>query len=591
MRRPAAVAGASVLVVMACLCHAATAAASALRVLRKGEPVEVSGSWDGERRVLLATEVERLPERRRPSARGAIEAVDQRAGRFRLFGREVQVDQATVFAAATGESGGSVRDLKPGMRVEVSADPEPTGTWRARKVEWRDVKSSDKVKGVITDVGPLVESTQRLAISGVGIRVTDRTELKTDYLEEALLGTLFSDEGDANVPHLRLGPMRLGGYVRMTTRRDDGYTLSGTDDDRFVGEPAVALQVLGDWGRPFQTLVELRAGNQETWDGDRFDATDGRVEVLQTYAVLRTPQEKGVALVVGKQRLRDHREWLFDEYLDAVRVYAYLTRPLVLEASYIPSVFPARGEKFETWDDLLLRTRLIPDSRNEANVYWLKRRDSSSRRREPIYWGLSLSGRPARWLKGWLEAALLRGQDKGEPQRAHAVDVGTTFSTTGRIRPSVTLAYALGSGDEKSPGDRYSQEFRQTGYEDNTGRFGGFSSFQYYGEVLDPELSNIEVLTAGAGIRFGYSVSADAVFHAYRQPRPDDSLRAALGPAVIPDGESRDLGREVDFVFGAQNLWRRVGVSYGFGVFLPGQALKDFDGHATRHRLSVRVTF
>src|SRR6185503_11368511 len=120
--------------------------------------------------------------------------------------------------------------------------------------------------------------------------------------------------------------------------------------------------------------------------------------------------------------------------------------------------------------------------------------------------------------------------------------VGTTVSTADRVRPGLTPAYALGSEDRR--GDAFSQEFRQTGYEDNTGRFGGFSSFQYYGEVLDPELANIEVMTVGASVRFGYAASVDLVAHNYRQHRPKQDMRAALVPQSPPDGSSRDLGRE-----------------------------------------------
>lgn len=588
-RRGRALAG--LLAVGTLLSNPATAAASALRILKKGDTVEVTGRWDAEKRIFLASAIERLSERRRPSARGAIDALDAGAGRFRLFGREVEVDEATVFTSATGENGGGLQDLKPGMRVEVSAEFQHTGIWRAKEVEWRGVKASDKVKGVVSEVDPPVQSAQMLWISGVGVRVTESTELKTDYLEEALLGTLFADEGDPNVPHLRLGPLRLGGYGRLTTRREAGYTLSGEDDERLVGEPALALQVVGDWGRSVQSLVDLRLGNEYEWDGDRLDSTRPKMETLQAYALFRTRQEKGAALVVGKQRLRDHREWLLDEYLDAVRLYLYATRPLVLEASYIPSVLPPKGEKFATWDDALLRARFIPNSHNEANVYWLKRRDSSPRRRQPVYWGLSYWGRPARWLRGWLDAALLRGEDKGKQQKAYALDIGTTISTTGHVRPSLTGGYALGSGEEKKAGDPFSQEFRQTGHEDNTGRLGGFSSFQYYGEVLDPELSNIEIVTVAAGIRFGYAVSLDAVLHRYRQHRPNRELRAALGLADPPDGTSRELGREADAILGVPNVWKRVSVSYAFGLFVPGPALAASDRHATRHRLSFRVAF
>ena len=576
---------------LALLGNPAIAAASALGKLQKGEAVEVSGRWNPLEGVFVASKIEKLPEGRNPSARGAIDSLEPSTARFRLFGQEIQVDQGTVFTADSGRSAGRFDDLKPGMRVDVDAVAEPASGWKASRIVWQGLKDSDKVKGSITEVNAPEDSVQTIQISGLPIRVTEGTDLESDYLMDELLGTLFSDEGDANTPHLRLGPLRVAGYARMTTYRDDGYTLSAAEDDSLIGQPAVALQVAGSWAGWFQTLADVRLDDEQMWNGRRFNVEDSKLEMLQAYAVLRTRRPKGAALVVGKQRVRDHREWLFDEYLDAARLYVTWTRPLVLEASYLPSLFPPPGESFSTWDDLLLRARLIPDARNEANLYWLKRRDSSPRRRQPIYMGVSYAGRPTRWLRGWLDAALLRGEDKGRPQRAYALDMGTTFSTTGRVRPSLTLAYALGSGEEKRPGDPFSQEFRQTGYEDNTGRYGGFASFKYYGEVLDPELANLEVLTAGAGIRFGYKVSVDAVAHVYRQHVPDDDLRAALALEEPPDGDSRDLGREGDVILAVQNVLGRASFSYGFGVFQPGRALHATDRLATRQRVNLRIGF
>jgi alginate export protein/uncharacterized protein DUF5666 len=581
---------AGLLVAITLLWNPATAAGSALGKLRKGEAVEVSGRWSRGDGIFVATKMVKLPQGRSPSARGAIDTLDQSATRFRLFGRDIQVDQATVFAADSGATRGRFDDLVAGMRVDVDADAGPTETWRATKVVWRGLKTSDKVKGTITAVGPLADLAQTIQISGLAVRVTEGTDLETDYLMEELLGTLFSDEGDANAPNLQLGRVRLAGYGRVSTYSDDGYSLSGVDDDSLFAQSALAFQAAGDWASSFQTLVDVRLENERIWGG-QLNFTDPRLEMLQGYGILRIRRERGAALVVGKQRVRDQREWLFDEYLDAVRLYLTVTRPLVLEASYLPSVFRRPGESFDTWNDLLVRARFIPNSRNEANVYWLMRRDSSPRRRQPIYLGLSCSGRPSPWLRGWLEAAFLRGEDKGRPQRAYALDFGATFTTTGRVRPTLTLSYAVGSGEEKLSGDPFSQEFRQTGYEDNTGRFGGISSFKYYGEVLDPELSNLEVMTAAAGVRFGYSASVDVVAHAYQQQIPDDDLRTALLLQGAPNGKSRNLGSEVDIILGVANILRCAGVAYGFGLFMPGRALEATDRHATRHRVSLRVAF
>jgi hypothetical protein len=570
----------------------ATAATSALGKLKKGDTVEAEGAWDGSKGAFRTTEIEKLKKARRPNARGAIDTLDGSSAKLTIFGREIQVSDRTVFASSTGVNGGRFSDLQPGMRVEVTADVEEPGAWTATKVVWQGVRGSDKVKGTITDIRHVDGSLEAVEISGLLLHVTERTELKTDYLEDELLGGLFSDVGDVNAPHLRLGKrLLLAGDCRLATRHEAGFTLSEEDDERVVTAPALTMQLAGDWGPALQSLIDVGVHGDAQWEGGRSETAGPNLEARQAYAILRTPGGKGAALLVGKQRIRDSREWLFDEQLDAVRLYLYWTRPVVLEASYLPSILPPKGESFETWDDVLLRTRFIPDSRNEASLYFLKRRDSSPRNRQPVYWGLSYHGRTRRVLAAWLEASLLRGEDRGRPQRAWALDGGATLTSRGRVRASVTGAYAVGSGEEKEPGDPFSQEFRQTGYQDNTGRFGGFSSFQYYGEVLDPELSNIRILTLAAGLRFGSSVSLDGVYHTYRQHRLDNDLRAALKPASPPNEDSPDLGRELDVIVAVRNLWKRASMSYSFGRFEPGAALAGSQGHATRHRLSVRVAF
>jgi alginate production protein len=591
--RPTCLALTGLLAVTTLLSRPATAAESALRKLREGDTVAAKGSWDGDKGVFLVDEIERLPKAHRPSVRGVIESVDSDAARLVILGRDVHVNGETAFLSASGQSGGGLSDLRPGGLAEVTAKVDETGTWTATKVVWRGIKipSVERVRGAITAIHSRDNSVESVEVSGLRLQTTPTTVFEGDYLEEELLDSLFSDEGDVNTPHLRVGKhLLVSGDLRVTVRREDGYTLSEGEDERITAVPASSLQVAGEWDRAFQTLVDVRLRGEQEWTGDPDDSpVTGRFEARQAYAALRLPRYRGAALLVGKQRVRDGREWLFDEYLDGIRLYVYATRPVVLEASYFPSLLAPRGEKFETWDDLLLRARYIPDSRNEASFYFLKRHDTSARNREPVYWGLSYEGRPWRILRGWLEAALLRGEDKGRPQRAWALDAGATLTARGAVRPSLTVAYALGSGEKKAPDDPFSQEFRQTGHEDNSDRLGGFSTFKYYGEVLDPELSNLKIYTLGAGLRFGNSVSVDGVYHFYRQHRLDDKLQARLDPELSE--RSLDVGRELDVVLGVRNLWKRVSLSYAFGRFEPGAAFTSGRDPVILHRASVRLAF
>ncbi len=567
--------------------------------LKVGDGVEVSGRVS--KGIFAAKSVERLADARRPKLRGAIEQLNAKDSAFVMFGMKIRVSAKTLFPAR-GTGSGGFGTLKPGMRVEVTCNVSASGLWEADKLDWNEIKSSDKIKGAITRLAFDNKPPDTIEISGLKILVTEETDLygSNRYLEEELFGNLVAEEGGTNLPHMRLGEnLLLSGDYRQTTRFENSYTLSDVQKDNYrETEPALRLEAAGNWAPEAQSFLQLRMRKKYTFGTFPYrpttvESTDFEFQAIQAYLLLRAPQNRGLALTVGKQRVRDQREWLFDEYLDAVRFYLYETRPIVLEASFLPSLFPFEGEKFRTWDDLLFRVRYIPDGKNEANIYVLKRWDSDARNREPVYWGVSYYGRPKRFVTGWLQAVLLRGTDKQRNQEAYALDVGATFAAVNLpIRPSLTLGYALGSGDKVS-GDTVSQEFRQTGYEDNSGRIGGFANFQYYGEAFNPELANIQILTVGAGLRPHALVSVDGVFHTYRQNQLDNDVHSDLiTPPVVPNELSKDLGWELNLIVGVQKIMQRFNIAYSFSLFNPGEAFMPLrTKNAVLNRLNVRVEF
>src|SRR5262249_40724325 len=86
------------------------------------------------------------------------------------------------------------------------------------------------------------------------------------------------------------------------------------------------------------------------------------------------------------------------------------------------------------------------------------------------------------------------------------------------------------------------------------GKFGGVTTFKYYGELIDPELSNLGIFTLGVGTLLSDWVSLDLVYHTYKQdvaqkelsfPPTDSSLRRAT-----LSGLDADVGSEIDLIFG-----------------------------------------
>jgi alginate production protein len=75
--------------------------------------------------------------------------------------------------------------------------------------------------------------------------------------------------------------------------------------------------------------------------------------------------------------------------------------------------------------------------------------------------------------------------------------------------------------------------------------------FQGYGELLDPELSNIQVFTSGFGCNLLENRSVDLFFHDYRLVERVEELRDARIESTLT-GESEDIGQGVDLVLGLE---------------------------------------
>ena len=189
-------------------------------------------------------------------------------------------------------------------------------------------------------------------------------------------------------------------------------------------------------------------------------------------------------------------------------------------------------------------------------------------------------------------------------------DVGATWEIPLPGRPALTLGYAFGSGDrqgkdleEKDDQEARDRSFRQTGLQDNNGRFRGVNRFKYYGELLDPELSNLRIATAALGFRFWNHSSVQILYHSYRQDQPAKFLRDAEIRRQ-PAGRKRGIGQEIDLVIGLEE-WEHleielIGAAFragpAFAAHLDGDNPEDLvtatDGEwSTLGRVKIRLNF
>lgn len=363
-----------------------------------------------------------------------------------------------------------------------------------------------------------------------------------------------------------LDPARDRDEVRSGYKARLEFTAKPGEDLLVVAGIQAAFEARSIDGKPNESDYDVRLGETFVQQDNAFGVA-------------------GLSGLVGRSLLQDDREWLFNRQLDGVRVF--LDRGAWnLEASVVTGIGSGSSYDNGTVNFLGLAT-LDVGARSTVSGYVIDRRDDDSSDVSPFYYGLRSGGRPLREVSYWAELAGVAGVEGSNKLAGFGADVGATYTLPGALKPNFTIGFAYGTGDD-DPNDRTDTRFRQTGWQKNNDRFAGVTSFRYYGEVLDPELSNLQVLTVGTGARLFERTSIDLVAHRYFQAEADAFLRNTNLKAS-PNGRSRDLGWGIDAVLGIREA-AFLDIEIATGLFVPGSA---FDTHQTAYivRLDFRFKF
>ncbi len=420
-------------------------------------------------------------------------------------------------------------------------------------------------------------------------------------------------------------PLTIGGeYAVSTAYRKDFELEDDAEDDTWSLNQELEIEMLHELRDNVALFVELKPFyNAEIYaeDGDRsadrFDVKRG-----ETWVYWDTVFNSPLRVQVGSQNFDDKREWWWDEDLDALSIH-YDKDKWHLHFAVAEELAPRSTDEvfIDPEDDDILR--LLANltwrraKKQRAEVFFLHehdhshtesendiiKRDRRDRSDADLTWiGARMLGRwkyrPLGRFHYWLDTAIVWGEESvidydsidSEKSvvdsvdmidvRGTAIDAGVTWQTRWEWLQNVTLGYAFGTGDS-DPDDKTDRAFRQTGLQDNSAKFRGVNSFKYYGELLEPELSNLHILTVSLGFRFLENSSLEFLYHRYRQDKKADYLRDA-SIKVDPLGEDRDIGQEWDVVIGIEE-WKHVELEMIGSLFRAGDAFGPLSGETASY--------
>ena len=406
-------------------------------------------------------------------------------------------------------------------------------------------------------------------------------------------------------------------------------------ETRVLFEQEAEGEIFYSTGPRFSLLLQARIGmERDLLSGTRRGVSELFVERGEMWVHSERAFGSGsgfLSIDFGRLDFEDDRRWWWDEDMDAARVTVG-TDSLELALAVAKELGPTRTDRdfvepdhedvtriiaeaswdwrddhslqlFALFHDDRSRTHAIGESvdidredETDATLRWLGARVSGA-------WSLRSGGT----VGYWLDAGRVDGdeqvveftpisarQSEVEERERRTVhgwgfDTGVTRIMPLDFEPRLTLGYARGSGDANGD-DTQDRAFRQTGLNGNRPGFGGMQSFPGYGLLLEPDLSNIEVVTVGAGLSLLRASSIDLVYHRYRQVEQSDSLGDARLTAPLT-GSDRALGHGVDLVLAVEES-KRVEFEFWLSAFRSGDAFGAQRGRSTFGGLfALRLAF
>lgn len=584
---------------------AAPAGGQSLGDLAPGTRVEIDGVLgpDGE---VIAQKVTIEAPAEHSEVKGTVAAIDPAAQVVTIPPFAVQFTETTdIDDEAVATDSYRFEELQVGWHLEVELDRLQDGTLIAVDVSVDKVPDDDRVglveiEGVIDEIRGASDAAERTALLlGVPCRIGEQAPL-------VLQGGSTGSRRQANPPRdeddfrgvalltERVGSTEVivGGELQFQAENRVDYALDeDVDEDIATGEAQATIEV--DWRFTEDIFTFLKATTGYAWvffDNDRDLELGEDTRIVEGYGYWQYIAGLPIAAQVGRQRFDDPREWYYDEEIDGARLI-WFSGPF--EVEYSVSAFLRDNHLRDEITNQIVAASWEYAPRSRVTLHVIDIVDDSALDDSPFFLGVSAVGR---WrseehaVRYWGQVSHVDGVDGAQEISGEAVDLGAALQWREvRLSPYLFGGYAWGSGDDDTTGNS-SDEYRQTGYQDNNDKVFGVASYRYYGELFRPELSNMHIWTGGVGIRPLDWFSLDLVYHRYSQDVSAPTIRDSRLRAD-PDGNDADLGQEIDLVFGFDKLWGRWDLELIYGHFIPGDAFETTDDPADWFAAQVELNF
>lgn len=364
-----------------------------------------------------------------------------------------------------------------------------------------------------------------------------------------------------------------------TTETTTGGSTSAVDDDFGHFEQRVRLTFEAELGDGVFVKLTLEGLGDFGRDADGWDT--GVVEAVVTFNNIR---DTAWSAALGRQYLHFSRGLLISaneleiEHDAIVLIGVY--DPWTLSVAAIKAV---EGGS----DDLNIYLLDVDwhgaESPVSAGAYVIVLDDSrADSDREPIALGLRGGYDPDNGLALWGEFVYETGDNAMLDKKAWALDLGATYMIDTSWSPTLRLNYVYATGDDNAD-------------DGDDEAFDPLFNYTRYGEAFSPDVSNIQIITAGVAIQpsdlttvsldWFYYTQNEAAAMSMANPRITDA-----GVSALTSGLDDNLGYELDLGI-RHDYTEKVTASMIVAYFVPGDAYGSGADDALEIKGTILVSF
>jgi len=391
--------------------------------------------------------------------------------------------------------------------------------------------------------------------------------------------------------HAKVENVKVGGEIRFRADKWDNFDLnddtSTLDRDFYRGRARLnASAELTDNVSTYIRLVQ-----DQEW-GD-YDGTNERILLEQAYVTFKEFFYKPLTLQIGRQwfyydnalvlamnedPLNDpgYRIWTFDGIKATLEL-----EPWSIDLFTVKEIESKNGDDKDLYG-IYATWKATEDWKFKPYVIY--EHDSSSSDNSPIYLGILTNCSAIDNLDLHAEVVKVEGDYGTYDRDALAVDVGATYTFADiTYKPSITVQYVFGSGDD--PGTNDNEAYELIGLSDHGTWYiacGDYQNFQ-----------NLHMIRVGAGAKFTDKLSFDLDLHKFIMDENEHismdnvNINTANGLKGTDDDFGLEAVLAIKYAYTEDVTFKLVGA-----YFAPGDAFDDAnDDEAIFLRAEVKVCF